>query len=65
MSSLFDARHLAEMEGVLGSALGRDWSPETDVTEILDRSGLDMTRVQPLDEVLSDGGISYDNVSWR
>ena len=54
-----------ESEGVLGSALGRDWSHETEVTEILDRSGLDMTRVQPLDEVLSDGGISCENVSWR
>jgi len=55
----------SERKGVLGSALGRDWSTETEVVEIFDRCGLDVTHVQPLDEVLSDGGISCENVSWR
>jgi hypothetical protein len=47
------------------SAVGHNWSAETEVIKIFDRCGLDTTRVQPLHEVLSDGGINYENVSWR
>ena len=47
------------------SAVGHNWSAETEVIEIFDRCGLDTTRVQPLHEVLSDRGISCENVSWR
>ena len=36
-----------------------------EVVEIFDNGGLDTTRVQPLDEVLSGGGISCENLSWR
>jgi len=32
------------------STPGHDWSTETEVAEIFDRCGLDMTRVQPLNE---------------
>ena len=45
------------------SAVGHNWSAETEVIEIFDRCGLGTTRVQPLHEVLSDGGISCENVS--
>jgi len=46
------------------SALGYDWKTETEVVENFDRCALDMTHVKPLDELLSDGGISFKNVSW-
>jgi len=36
-----------------------------EVIEIVNRCALETTGVQPLDEVLLDGGISCENVSWR
>ena len=60
-----DTRHLAEIKGVLGSALGCDWGTETEIVEIFDRCGLNVTHMQPLDELLSDGGISCEELTFE
>ena len=39
-----DMSYLAERKGVLANALCYCWSNETEVVELFDRCGLDMTR---------------------